>query len=75
VRAPADGGSDVGADRLGTAGDDVYARLVEAHDGLTEEESHALNARLVLVLMNAVGDEAAIARAIELATRGRDRDG
>lgn len=36
--------------------DDFYAALLEAHRGLTEAESHALNARLVLILANEVGD-------------------
>ena len=45
-------------------GDDLYAALMEAHEGLTPDESAALNARLVLILMNAVGDAAAIREAI-----------
>lgn len=43
-------------DRLGDTGDDVYAALLKAHDGLSDAESHALNARLVLMLANEVGD-------------------
>lgn len=46
----------VGADRLGTLGDDVYSALMAAHEGLTFEQSAALNARLVLLLANEVGD-------------------
>lgn len=37
-------------------GDDVYAALLEAHDGLNESESHALNARLILLMANQIGD-------------------
>lgn len=37
-------------------GDDVYAALLQAHDGLSEAESHALNARLVLLMANRIGD-------------------
>jgi len=48
--------SSVGKDRLGAAGDDAYAALMEAHDGLSFEASVRLNARLVLLLMNEVGD-------------------
>jgi len=48
--------SAVGKDRLGAAGDDAYAALMEAHEGLSFEESAKLNARLVLLLMNEVGD-------------------
>jgi hypothetical protein len=35
--------------------DDFYEALVQAHEGLSEEQSHDLNARLVLVLANQVG--------------------
>lgn len=37
------------------APDDFYEALIEAHEGLTNEESHALNARLVLLLANHIG--------------------
>jgi hypothetical protein len=47
--------------------DDSYARLIATHDGLTEAQSHALNARLVLILMNQVGDARTIAEALDLA--------
>ncbi|MDU8910220.1 DUF2783 domain-containing protein [Aestuariicoccus sp. MJ-SS9] len=47
-------------DRLGARGDDVYAALMAAHEGLTEAESHSLNARLVLMLANRVGDADAV---------------
>lgn len=46
----------IGRDGLGAAGDDVYAALMAAHEGLSFEESARLNARLVLLLANAVGD-------------------
>lgn len=35
--------------------DDFYAALLDAHQGLGTEQSHALNARLVLILANEVG--------------------
>jgi hypothetical protein len=41
-------------------GDDIYAALLEAHDGLSETESHALNARLVLLMANRIGDAEAV---------------
>jgi Protein of unknown function (DUF2783) len=47
--------------------DGFYAALLAAHKGLTEGESHALNARLVLVLANHVGDRAVLDQAIILA--------
>lgn len=37
------------------APDDFYEALIEAHQGLSAEESHAFNARLVLVLANHIG--------------------
>ncbi|MEO3998245.1 DUF2783 domain-containing protein [Mesorhizobium sp. CAU 1732] len=50
----------IGRDRLGAHGDDVYAALMAAHEGLTFEDSARLNARLVLLLANEVGDPARI---------------
>jgi hypothetical protein len=47
--------------------DESYARLIAAHEGLTEAESHAMNARLILVLMNHIGDHQVLAEAIRLA--------
>ena len=35
--------------------DDFYEALIAAHDGLDDAQSHALNARLVLLLANHVG--------------------
>ena len=32
-----------------------YERLLDAHDGLSREQSEALNARLVLILANELG--------------------
>jgi hypothetical protein len=52
-----------------TAPDDAYAALIAAHDGLTREDSEALNARLILILMNHVGDLRVISQAIEAAKR------
>lgn len=46
----------IGRDRLGMFGDDFYAMLMAAHQGLTFEESSRLNAKLVLLLANEVGD-------------------
>jgi len=40
---------------LGDA-DGFYEALIDTHRGLTPEQSHALNARLVLLLANHVGD-------------------
>ena len=47
--------------------DDFYAELIEAHDGLTKTESDALNARLVLIFANHIGDRAVLSEAIRVA--------
>ena len=47
--------------------DDVYALLIEAHEGKTKAESDAFNARLILTLINHIGDEEVIAEALKLA--------
>ena len=51
------------------APDDFYEALIEAHQGLTTEESHAFNARLVLVLANHIGSTAVLRQAFEAAAR------
>lgn len=38
-----------------SAPDDFYEALIDAHKDLPSEESHALNARLVLLLANHIG--------------------
>lgn len=47
--------------------DDFYARLLAAHDGKSKAESDALNARLVLILANHVGEPDVLEQAITLA--------
>ena len=47
--------------------DDFYANLIAAHEGLTKAESDALNARLVLILANHVGNEIVLAQALSAA--------
>ena len=48
--------------------DDFYAELLAAHEGLEKAGSDALNARLVLVLANHIGDKAVLSDAIRAAT-------
>lgn len=36
--------------------DTFYAALIQIHDGLTDDKSAALNARLILLLSNHIGD-------------------
>jgi hypothetical protein len=47
--------------------DGFYADLLAAHRGLTEAESHAMNARLVLILANHIGDAKILSQALVLA--------
>ncbi|MEZ5668572.1 MAG: DUF2783 domain-containing protein [Alphaproteobacteria bacterium] len=49
--------------------DGFYARLVAFHEGRSEDESHRLNAALVLILANHVGDADVIDQALALAER------
>ena len=49
------------------APDDFYEALIEAHQGLSTHESHAYNARLVLVLANHVGSLAVLREALDAA--------
>jgi len=52
------------------APDDFYQALIEAHQGLSTEESHAFNARLILVLANHIGSLAVLREAFDAARRG-----
>lgn len=47
--------------------DGFYAELIAAHEGLAEADSHTLNARLVLILANHIGDREVLAEALALA--------
>ncbi|MBS28695.1 MAG: DUF2783 domain-containing protein [Alphaproteobacteria bacterium] len=59
--------------RLGIdAPDDFYEALIEAHAGLSEDESMRLNARLILLLANHVGERAILDQAIA-AAKAADR--
>lgn len=49
--------------------DDIYADLLAAHEGLSKAESDALNARLILILMNHIGDRRVLAQALAAARR------
>ena len=43
-----------------TAADEIYETLMAAHEGLSEESSHALNARLILLMANQIADTEAL---------------
>lgn len=60
---------DLGTDRLGPGADDFYETLLSAHDGLSPEDSAALNARLILILANRIGDADILREAIAAARR------
>ncbi|MEP2028747.1 MAG: DUF2783 domain-containing protein [Paracoccaceae bacterium] len=45
--------------------DDFYADLIATHEGLSDEESEALNSRLVLVLANHIGDQNILREALK----------
>jgi hypothetical protein len=53
--------------------DAAFRLLVEAHRGLSEAESAALNARLVLLLANHVGEAGVLEEAIRLALKAASR--
>lgn len=62
--------ADIGRDLLGAHGDDFYAALMAAHEGLSFEDSARLNARLVLILANLVGDRDKLEKALTTARKG-----
>jgi hypothetical protein len=44
--------------------DDVYNAIVDAHKGLDEEQCRSFDARLILLLVNHIGDDAVIKEAL-----------
>ncbi len=53
------------------AADDFYEALIDAHQGLASADSHALNARLVLLLANHIGSLAVLREALDAAQASR----
>ena len=49
--------------------DDFYAELLATHEGLSKAESDALNARLILILANHIGDGEVISEALTAARK------
>jgi hypothetical protein len=47
--------------------DGFYEQLLDAHLGLTREQSELLNARLILTLANQIGDARVLADSLALA--------
>jgi hypothetical protein len=52
------------------APDDFYERLIAMHRGLSDEESALVNAKLVLLLANHIGDPEVLAQAMAAARKG-----
>lgn len=52
-----------------SAPDDFYEALINAHQDLPPEESHALNARLVLLLANHIGALPVLQEALQAARK------
>ncbi|MFM8610774.1 MAG: DUF2783 domain-containing protein [Burkholderiaceae bacterium] len=47
--------------------DGFYEQLMDAHQGLSDDQSALLNARLILLLANQVGDSQVLSRCIQAA--------
>lgn len=53
--------------------DDFYEALLTAHQGLTTEQSHAMNARLVLLLANHIGSTEVLNEALTAALAAMEK--
>lgn len=51
-------------------GDDFYEILINAHRELSDEQSELLNARLILLLANHIGDIGTLREALSVAREG-----
>ncbi|MDP4302834.1 DUF2783 domain-containing protein [Leptothrix discophora] len=56
--------------RAYTPGDDFYEALIDSHRDLDDEQSEQLNARLVLLLANHIGDLRVLREALAVARDG-----
>jgi len=45
--------------------DNFYAELLALHEGKSKDESDAINARLILVLANHIGDQEVLTQALK----------
>lgn len=52
------------------APDDVYQALIDSHRDLTPDQSAMLNAKLILLLANHIGDPEVVAQALAIARKG-----
>lgn len=53
--------------RAYTPGDDFYESLIETHRDLSDEQSALVNAKLVLLLANHIGDITVLREAMKIA--------
>ena len=53
--------------------DRAYRALIEAHRGLSDEESAALNSSIVLILANHIGDQAVRQETLALARQSMEQ--
>lgn len=53
--------------------DALYSAIIDAHDGKTDDESMRINARLVLILANHIGDRHVIGQALAIAAQSAAR--
>ena len=58
---------------LGPESDKLFNDLMKAHEGLNREQSEQLNAGLILILMNHIGDPEVIRAAISRAWSALER--
>lgn len=56
--------------RAFTPGDDFYETLIETHRNLSDEQSAMVNARLILLLANHIGDISVLREAMRIARAG-----
>ncbi|NMF98164.1 DUF2783 domain-containing protein [Aromatoleum toluolicum] len=56
--------------RAFSPGDDFYEALIATHRDLTDEQSAMVNARLILLLANHIGDISVLREAMQIAREG-----
>ena len=56
--------------RAFSPGDDFYEALIDMHRDLTDEQSAMVNARLILLLANHIGDLGVLREAMAIAREG-----
>lgn len=60
--------------RAFSPGDDFYEALIDTHRNLSDEQSELLNARLILLLANHIGDIGVLREAMQIAREGVTED-